>query len=131
MLDTSVRLGTVEVFEAQPPHPVLTWEPGNVDMPLRISTTRDDAGHLAIWIDTARTVTLADDVPPFEIYVDDTRVYGDLPGPATSSYPDPRHITAVRPRPVNPRQPPAPAGDQDGACGAVAAGRPTALGARR
>ncbi|OAA18451.1 hypothetical protein UG55_111119 [Frankia sp. EI5c] len=78
MPDTSVSFGTVEVFEALPPHPMASWEPGNVHLPLRISACLDEAGILLIHIDTAVTLDLADDAPPFEIYVDGGHVYGDL-----------------------------------------------------
>ncbi|ABW12199.1 hypothetical protein Franean1_2776 [Parafrankia sp. EAN1pec] len=57
-----------------------SWEPGNVHLPLRISVCFDEAGILLIHIDTAATLHLADDAPPFEIYVDGGHVHGDLAG---------------------------------------------------
>ncbi|WP_158230438.1 hypothetical protein [Pseudofrankia asymbiotica] len=91
MPDTSVSFGTVEVFEAVPPHPMSSWEPGNVHMPLRISASLDEAGTLLIHIDTAVTLHLAADAPPFEIYVDDGHVYGDLTGVDRSDCAHPEH----------------------------------------
>jgi hypothetical protein len=73
----SVSFGTVEVFEAIPPHPMASWEPGNVHQPLRISACLDEAGILLIHVDTAMTLHLADDAPPFEIHVDGSHVYSD------------------------------------------------------
>ncbi|WP_063793387.1 hypothetical protein [Frankia sp. R43] len=80
MPDMSVSFGTVEVFEALPPHPMASWEPGNVHLPLRISVCLDEAGSLLIHIDTAVTLDHAEDAPPFEIYVDGGHVYDDRTG---------------------------------------------------
>lgn len=91
MPDRSVSFGTVDVFEALPPHPMASWEPGNVHRPLRISVCLDEAGILLIHVDTAVTLHLADDAPPFEIYVDGGHVYGDLTGVDRSDCAHPDH----------------------------------------
>ncbi|WP_063793205.1 MULTISPECIES: hypothetical protein [unclassified Frankia] len=91
MPDMSVSFGTVEVFEALPPHPMASWEPGNVHLPLRISICLDEAGNLLIHIDTAVTLDHAEDAPPFVIYVDDDHIYGDLTGVDRSDCANPTH----------------------------------------
>ncbi len=132
----SVGFGTVEVFDAIAPHPMASWEPGNIHLPLRISTCLDETGILMIHVDTAVTLHLADNAPPFELYIDGGHVYGDLTGVDRSARGSPDHGHPVpwrvaaggAPRPATSARRPA-SGDREEPAAATATERPDATGA--
>ncbi|ORT46840.1 hypothetical protein, partial [Frankia sp. KB5] len=65
MESSSVNYGTIDMYDALPPHPAASWEPGNVgSFPLRITALLDETGGILVHIDTAVTLNLAKEKPP-------------------------------------------------------------------
>ncbi|ORT46609.1 hypothetical protein [Frankia sp. KB5] len=91
MRSSSVNYGTIDMYEALPPHPAASWEPGNVGTsPLRITVLLDETGRILVHIDTAVTLNLAKQEPPLTVLVDDHDVYNS-PTKTISDCADPDH----------------------------------------
>ncbi|CUU61081.1 hypothetical protein Ga0074812_15517 [Parafrankia irregularis] len=79
---SSVSYGTIDMYDALPPHPCASWEPGNVgSFSLRITALLDESGGILVHVDTALTLEGAEE-PPIRVLVDDGEVYSS---PATLS----------------------------------------------
>jgi hypothetical protein len=81
MESSSVNYGTIHMYDALPPHPAASWEPGNVgSFPLRITALLDETGGILVHIDTAVTLNLAEEKPPLTVLVDGGEVYSSPTG---------------------------------------------------